>query len=544
MRSITLCLILFVNLLGFSQEQDTIRIRLEKNLDKAESPPEKIKALMAIGEYEIEYDIKQAEAYLSEARQLAESDDSKIAELAFIYNQLGVVNRRKALYGDAIEFYLKSKDLYEKIKDTSNVGDVIHNIGMVYRYQEQDSVAVEHFKVAIRLNRQMKDTFGLAAAYNMIGVSYRRLNLLDSALVNYKRAEHLFIKLNSEEDLRRVNDNRAVVYSVRGEYDKSLPLKLKSLEYHKKRGKKMSICIRYHGLSKEYSRLGNPEKAKLYADSSLQIALKEGFKGRITEAYVRRSAVYRDMKNFEQAYQDYRLFKKYSDSIYGLESAERIKELELKYQLEKERNELEVLSEERKNKVRLYTYLFIAAVLIGGLVGYLLWRNYTARVRIVADKLEKEKLTKELLDEKVKVTEAELKFLVADNSMRLKFIKALSKQIKEDKKATLSKDIQGYTNSLILRLEQQIGTESKLTLLQERIEEINRGFHEKLLNICPILTKTEREVCALLRLNLSTKEISTIRNTSVQATKIARHRIRKKLNVPKSIDTEKFIQAL
>ncbi len=499
---------------------------------------------MALGEYRIEYDIKEAEDYLSEARQLAELGDGETADLAFVYNQLGVVNRRKALYGDAIELYLKSKDIYEKINDTSKVADVIHNIGMVYRYQEQDSVAAENFKEAIRLNGQMKDTFGLAAAFNMLGVSYRRMNQLDSALVNYSIARNLFVKLDSKDDIRRVDNNIAVVYSITGQYEKSLPIKLANLEYNKRQGKKMSMCIGYHGLSKEYSRLGNPEKAKLYADSSLQIALKEGYRERITSAYVRRSAVHRDMKNFEQAYQDYRYYKKYSDSIYGLESAERIKELELQYETQKEKNRLEILSEERKDKVRLYTYLFIAAILVGGLVGYLLWRNYTARVRIVADKLEKERLTKELLDEKVKVSEAELKFLVADNTMRLQFVRELSNRIKENKKAADSNEIQQFANSLILQLEQQIGTESKLTLLQERIEEVNRGFHEKLIKLYPDLSKTEREVCALSRLNLSIKEISTIRNASVDATKMVRHRIRKKLDIPKDTELETFIQSL
>ncbi len=537
-------LIIFLSFSTFSQERDSTLVQLEKNVERADSNKDKIKALSLLGEYQVEYDIKEAEKHLSEARQLAESNNANPEDLAFIYNQLGVINRRKADYGQATELYLKSKDIYEKLKDTSNVADVIHNIGLVYRYQYQDSVAIENFKVAIRLNRQMKDTFGLAAAYNMLGVSYRRINQLDSALANYGRAKDLFIALGSEDDIRGVDDNRAVVYSITGQYDKSLPIKLASLEYNRRLGKKMSMCVAYFALSKDYSRLKRHDLAKKYADSSLQIAKEEGFRERITDAYLRRSVVHRNMKNFELAYQDYRKFKKHSDTIYGLQSAERIKELELQYELEKERNELETLSEERRNKIQLYVILFIAALLVGGLVGYLLWRNYKARVRIVADRLEKEKLKKELLDEKVKVSEAELRFLVADNSMRLQFIEELSKQIKEDKKGTISNDILEYTNSLILRLDQQIATESKLSLLQDKIEEVNRGFHEKIMHLYPELTKTEREVCALSRLNLSVKEISIIRNSTVDATKMVRYRIRKKLDIPKGIELEKFVQSL
>ncbi|WP_422107129.1 tetratricopeptide repeat protein [Winogradskyella sp.] len=222
-----------------------------------------------------------------------------------------------------------------------------------------------------------------------------------------------------------------------------------------------------------------------------------------------------------------------------------LKSLELEqYKTEKEKNRLEILSEQRQDKVRLYTILLILALMIGTLVGYLIWKNYKARVRIVADQLEKEKLKKVLLDEQVKVSEAELKFLVADNAMRLQFVKELSKKIKENKRATNSNEVHKFANSLILQLEQQIGTESKLSLIQERIEEVNRSFHEKLIKSFPDLTKTEREVCALSRLDLSIKEISTIRNASVDATKMARHRIRKKMGISKDIGLETFIQSL
>lgn len=535
---------LFLSFSLVAQENDSTLVRLQKKLQLSSNSAEKVKALYELGEYQIEFDLKIAEDYLEEARKLAEAENAEPKHLAYTYNQLGVVNRRKGAYGEAISLYLKSKDIYEKLKDTSNVADVIHNIGIVYRYQEQDSIAAQHFKTAIGLNSKVKDTFGLAAAHNMLGVQYRRMNKLDSALVNYHKAKHLFKLLDKKEDIRRVNSNLAVVYSKRGEHEKSLPIKLTNLEYNKERGKKMSVCVGYFSLSKEYSRLGMPEKAKKYADSSLQIALAEGYKERISSAYVRRSAVHRDLKNFKQAYTDYRLYKRYSDSLYGLQSAERIKELELQYQLEKDKEELEILSEERDDKLRLYLFLFILAVVIGVIVGYLLWRNYAARMRITAEKLEKSKLKRALLDEKMKVSEAELKYLVADNTMRLQFVKELSKQIKKDKKEAFSKDIQQYTQKLILRLQQQIATEHKLSSLQEKMEKVNRGFDKKLIQLFPDLTKTEREVCALSRLNLSIKEIASTRNTTTDAIKSVRYRIRKKLQIPREVELEKYIQGL
>jgi tetratricopeptide (TPR) repeat protein len=546
MKLLVNCLIiLFIATSAFSQDADTTLTKLKSDVEKASSEDEKIKALLAIGEYQVEREFNQAEQYFLDAEKIIEScKDMHEDHLAFIYMQLGVVNRRKANYSQAISFYLKSKNIYEGVKDTTNIAEVIHNIGVVYRYQGEDEKAVENFKVAIQLNRQVKDTFGLAAAHNMIGVSYRRLNQIDSALSNYKRAKELFIQLNKEEDIRGVNNNLATLYATQRKYNKSLPIKLDNLNYYKKVGNKMSTCVGYYNISRDYSGLKENNIALKYADSSLSIALKEGFKERISRAYLRKSGIYRSFENFKEAYRNYRLFKRYSDSIFNIESIKKIQELELKYEFEKERKELEFLTSEQKSRGNFYIFLFVLALVVGALVGYLLLRNSKAKARIANDKLEKEKLKKEILDQKIRLSESELKSLIADNSMRLQFIKELSSQLKEDKNATESKDIQGYTQSLLLKLNQQIATENKLSSLQDRIEEVNIGFNSKLMKLYPSLTKTERDICALLRLNLSIKEISSIRNTTIDAVKSLRYRIRKKVQVTSGVELEKFIQSL
>jgi DNA-binding CsgD family transcriptional regulator len=48
----------------------------------------------------------------------------------------------------------------------------------------------------------------------------------------------------------------------------------------------------------------------------------------------------------------------------------------------------------------------------------------------------------------------------------------------------------------------------------------------------PVLTTTDLKLCAYLRINLSSKEISQLMNISVRGVEIARYRLRKKLNIP------------
>ena len=538
-------LFLLVSSITFSQEIDSTLVILKKNFKKADNKHKKIQSLLDLGEYQLDREFNKSKQYFLDAKKIIDtSDDNYQSQLAFIYNKLGVINRREGSYGDAIDFYFKSKNIYEKLNDTSGYAQVIHNTALLYRFQGEDKKAIYNYKKALSLSLKMRDTFNMAATYNMMGVSYRRLGKIDSALINYEIARNLFITLKLDEDIRGVDNNIATLYSTQKKYDKSLPIKLNNLNYYKKIGNKISMSIGYYNVSKDYSYLHKHNNALKYADSSLTIAKVEGLKDRISKAYLRKSAIYRDIKDFKNAYKNYRFFKKYSDSILEINSIRKIKEFELKRDLDLKEREIEIEAEAQKSRNRLYILLLVNLLVLGFLIVYLMRKNYKSKIRYVATKLDKEKLKKELLDEKVKVSEAELKWLVADNKMRLTYLKEFYDTLHFDSKSQKTENTKTYIKSLLLKIQMQINTEEKLTSIQDKVETVNKFFESRLLEKFPSLTKSEREVCSLLRINLSIKEVASIRNSTIDSIKSIRYRLRKKFKLDKNIELEKFIQNL
>lgn len=311
--------------------------------------------------------------------------------------------------------------------------------------------------------------------------------------------------------------------------EKEFLVKNYDLEYYKRVTKDNFACIRYSNMAKKYFNLKDYSNALKYADSSLEVARKVGERERICKSYLRKSLIYKELEDYKNAYENYRNYKEYSDSISSIESIKRAQKLKL-------------ISVKQGKKVKFYILLLLGSLVVFISVGYLLYKKYSVRERNVREKLEEEELNKKLLCEKVKMSECELKTLVADNSMRLKFITKLSEQIKEDKDESESRDVRRYTQSLILRLQQQIATESKFSSIQDKVEEMDRGFDTKIVKLYPTLTKAEREICSLLRLNLSIKEIACIRNTSTDSVKAYRYRLRKKLKLPGDVELEQFMQ--
>lgn len=67
--------------------------------------------------------------------------------------------------------------------------------------------------------------------------------------------------------------------------------------------------------------------------------------------------------------------------------------------------------------------------------------------------------------------------------------------------------------------------------------QVHPKFYDKLLEKHPTLTQYDLRLCALVKLNLTTKDISTILNINSDSVKMARKRLRKKLNMTNPDDS-------
>ncbi|CAM1340166.1 tetratricopeptide repeat protein [Tenacibaculum amylolyticum] len=525
-----------------AQDIDSTYIAIQKKLDTATTKESRLELLLQIGDYLLEKDIYKAQDYFKKAQSLVNEDD--FANKAKVFKFLGSAAHRQGDYSETLMYYMKSKDFYEKIHDTANVANILLKEGMVYKQSRENNKAIKKYKECIRLAKKINDSSLIGRSYLTMGGSYRRLRKLDSSFYYYNKAMAIFKSLKNEVKISNVRNDLAIIYGFQKRYDKALETHLNNLDFVKKNHGKTNLAVTYFNIAYSYFKLKDYKTSLIYLDSSHTVAKNGGFKQRLSRIADVRSRVYAEMQDFEKAYEYQIIFKKYSDTIFDLKKQKQLKELELKNTFNKEKKELEVVANEKEMKSRLYLMLFVLILVFGSTIGFLVWRDYKARTQIVKSKYEKEKLKKEVLSQKVKASETELKHLIADNTMRLEFIKQLSKQIKQDKDSSESKSVQEYANLLLLKLQQQITTENKLSLLQDKINAVNQEFDKHIINLYPNLTKTEREVCSLLRLNLSIKEIASIRNSSIDSIKALRYRIRKKMEVPKQQELESFIQNL
>jgi FixJ family two-component response regulator len=78
-------------------------------------------------------------------------------------------------------------------------------------------------------------------------------------------------------------------------------------------------------------------------------------------------------------------------------------------------------------------------------------------------------------------------------------------------------------------------------MLVTNFEEVHPGFFSRLHKTYPKLSPIDIKHCACIKMNMDTKEIARFFNIKVTSVQIGRVRIKKKMNLPESVDLRSHI---
>ena len=98
-----------------------------------------------------------------------------------------------------------------------------------------------------------------------------------------------------------------------------------------------------------------------------------------------------------------------------------------------------------------------------------------------------------------------------------------------------------HGSKLVKMIDSNLSGEDEWALFQENFDLIHENFFRKLTDQYPALTPSDLRLCALLRLNYSSKEIAKMLNLTLRGVEAARYRLRKKLNLNEEENLASFI---
>jgi DNA-binding CsgD family transcriptional regulator len=111
-------------------------------------------------------------------------------------------------------------------------------------------------------------------------------------------------------------------------------------------------------------------------------------------------------------------------------------------------------------------------------------------------------------------------------------------------KANANEDNIDEIKNLTFKINQALRVNKELEKFRDRVDDVNSNFFKTLTQNYPDLTEKEKRLCALLKLNLSSKEIATLNNISEGAVTMARYRLRKKIGLTTDENLVELFQKL
>ena len=457
------------------------------------------------------------------------------------YLSLGNRFVEKGNYPDAMSIYLEGLKLSDQNNDSSYLSRLYNNLGVVYINLDEYENALEYYTKALHLFEQHKDTINVAGTTTNIGSIYMKLGKTGVAEQYYRKGFSLFKDINHTFGEAHALFKLSEVQQQQKKFDDALQTLEQSLEILKA-DTSVSVMSKSMFLSEIYVNMGviyldkdQDDKALHYLKKGLELARKNGQIEIISQATMSLSRLYKKRNDFKNALSYYELYKQYSDSVFNEDNIRKLTRTEMQYKFDRKMKEAEYQSalQAQRQKVKVWITIAVALLLLLSLI-----------IVVLLLKLEKNRKKKMqsdmvLLEDKLEHANKELAtyvlYLMKKNEFILSIIEKL-KRARLDAKTENKKVL----SELINELKSNTGMIS-WDEFEVRFQEVHTDFYRKLHERYPNLTNNEIRLCAFFKLNMTTKEIAAITYQSLNSIKVARYRLRKKLNLSKDESLTSFL---
>lgn len=296
-------------------------------------------------------------------------DSSLIGEL---FNDIGLSYYYLSEYEKAIESQIEAVKNFEQNGNEADLARIYINMGMVYnRLTDYDS-ALGYYRKAAVISRKINHPDRMGNSFNGLGTVFFNSGQLDSAKVYYHQALKWFNVSKNRERLGAVINNLGNIYLVEGD---SLTIGLayyqQAFSIYEELGNQRNKVFVMEGMGGTYSALGNQKKALELLTDGLRLALENNYGYYIIHLFYQDiSVVFERMGKIEPAFESYKNYKIYLDSMRQEERLFQAAAIEKKYEFSKNEALISKLNTEKElamiqiEKDRAFRNLGVFAILI------------------------------------------------------------------------------------------------------------------------------------------------------------------------------------
>ncbi len=470
-------------------------------------------------------------------------------------NAIYVLREQARIYGNQASY----KESYDKLWKALLLADeaglekakafLYINIGRYYSFYKRRKNAVEYFQLSLDIKRRLvkegklnpsvlaDNYYAFSSTYRELGEPELSRQYLDSCYTYhanpYSRIQSAYLEFEE-----------AFLLKEQQKYQESLSIYRKLIPWMQENDPGYQVLI-YTYMGDVYGDITNFEQSEECYKSAL--AISERYNSHldfIPLVHKRLSELYYNTGKVSLAFQSLKKEKELDEKFFDSRSQNNRPLLEIQdaFRLEKEaqrkliqEQQLEQLQHEEKIFFLQRTMLIVILIFIT--LFTIVYFNYVRNKYKTEKQLiqKKQELEIQKANEIIELKNRELSTSTLKLIQKEEFISNLKEKISQNGGEMSMQELKRTLNSI------SASNQQNWKEFEARFIEVNKEFYSCLKRKYPKLTQGDLKLCALIKLNFSSKDMAKLMGISVESVHTTRYRLRKKLGLKRGVNLAEFI---
>lgn len=506
--------------------------------EKSNNDSSRVYLLVAASKEFVQNDILESLHFGEQALAVAENTKSSKLISYALFN-LGATLYQQGLLQLSIPYFLRYLEINQAKNDQKAIAYAMTNIGAIYLKINNNEEAERYFGRALKIFETIyaeRSNPGkeIISIYNNLGIIAKRRKESEKAIRYYKDGITLARNTpKTKPELGNLLNNLGTIHLEEGRFELAKPYLLEAFELRKSREDHLGQMKSYLTIGSFHEKQDQNELAFSFYYKALNLAKTAGAISTEAETQKAIFELYQKEAQYDSALKYHLIFSQLQGKLNQETALKELRQFEISSRFEEREK---ILQEESKRKEIQYQLMGVILLLTSIILGLLFFLSNNRGKRL---RLEKENLllqsqnlnseqarTKQELD----IRNKELTTVAIYQIQKNELITEVIENLKTIKPELADKTLINEALSDLKKI-QNLSAWNEFEL---RFQQVHEGFYKRLNELFPALSINERRLCAFIKLNLTTKEISKITGQSPRSIEVARTRLRKKLNLTNS----------
>lgn len=476
-------------------------------------------------------------------KALQENDENAAA---WCYQYLGKLFYYQAAYSQAVKYYYKANEIFKKSDDRPNLAKNLNMVGEAYYYGKQYGIALSKFQEALQVYTLLRDHGGMAACYGLIGQTQEKSGRYGAAMEYQRQALAEYRNSKDQSGIAKIYENMGSIYEDKLPMDSALKYYQLAFKLNERNADDQAQIEIVNNIGDVYRKTGRYAEALNYTKKAKAMSLKMNDQYQLSAAYRDLSKNFSLINRYDSAYHYSELGRNIFLKIFTEDNNKQLTLLQTLFELQQKDDAIQRFEADKKTN-----HLIIIATVLIIILLILLAVSIISRQRLkLRNEQELNAQNQSLYEIQKNAIKAELELKskeLTSNTLHViqsnQFLDELKAEIldmiKDDKR-----DQKKRLQQIIQKINQSINHDRHWKEFSGMFEQIHQAFFDKLKSYADDLTANDLRLVALIKMNLSSKDMAIIFGISQDSLRVARYRLRKKLDIPQGENLSSFIQAL